>query len=145
MWEGNPHQIGQRAGNRTFLKETLECGHVLESLPRKARRRRCDECGKLKSGGPMSRTGSTDWENLRPDGTRHRGDPSEEEIAEHVVSRIPHAPICSAQWHLREVERIITETEEREAATISGKYGTDELHDCKIALWKLMDKMPEDL
>jgi len=44
MWEGNPHQIGQRSGNRSFLSETLECGHKVEVRPRKAKRRRCDEC-----------------------------------------------------------------------------------------------------
>lgn len=53
--------------------------------------------------------------------------------------------MMTANWHLREVERILIEAEEREGATISGKYGTDELHDCKIAVWKLLDKMPEDL
>lgn len=89
------------------------------------------------------RKSSTDWDNLRPDGTRHRGDPSEEDIAQFVANRIPPAPICSANWHLRQVERILIEEEEREAATISGKYGTDELHDCKVAVWKLLDKLPE--
>ena len=62
---------------------------------------------------------------------------------ERIITRVPHAPICSANWHLRQVEQILTEEEEREAVTASGKYGTDELHDCKIAVWKLLEKLPE--
>lgn len=46
MWEGNPHQAGQRSGNRTFLREKMDCGHTTESRPRKAKRRRCDECSR---------------------------------------------------------------------------------------------------
>lgn len=44
LWEGNPHQVGNRYGNRTFLRDTLECGHTVEVRPRKAKSRRCDGC-----------------------------------------------------------------------------------------------------
>ena len=47
MWEGNPHQLGNVSGNRTFLREKLECGHKVEVRNRPAKRRRCDACGLL--------------------------------------------------------------------------------------------------
>ena len=84
-------------------------------------------------------------------------DPSEEEIAAYVVNREPPTGIldATANWHLRQAERIIIDAEESEAAGIgwpesesarhSGKYGLDTLHQCKVAIWKLLDKLPENL
>jgi len=73
-------------------------------------------------------------------------DLSEEELVQFAAGRLPPVSAFSAQWHLRQVERILMDEQERESALgSSGKYGMDELHDAKIATWKLMEKIPEDL
>ncbi len=84
-------------------------------------------------------------------------DPSEEEIAAYVASRVPPDSIlgATANWHLRQAERIVIDAEESEAAGIgwpeseaaltSRKYGLDKLHQCKVAIWNLLDKLPEGI
>lgn len=51
----------------------------------------------------------------------------------------------TALWHLRQAERILIDAEVREAVEHGPKYGDDKIHDCKISLWRLMEKMPEGI